>query len=115
MWGVCSKHCTQDTAQSSKMLEAKLDLIPTDKCKKLGESSGEGMRMITRCLSSNGLFFSGVKTNIEICASVKNSDTLPYIVFQKSGNGLKEIEQNTERIEYFGGSDACQGDSGGPL
>ena len=39
-WGVCSKHCTEETAQSSTMLEAKLDLIKDDKCAKLGKSSG---------------------------------------------------------------------------
>ena len=59
--------------------------------------------------------FSGVKQEIEICASVKNQDTLPYVVFQRSSNGVKEVEQNKETVEYYGGSDACQGDSGGPL
>jgi len=58
---------------------------------------------------------SGVRGDVEICASVYNVETVPYAIYERQGGLYRKIEQKTERIEYFGGSDACQGDSGGPM
>ncbi len=38
-----------------------------------------------------------------------------YFLFVMNTLINDQIEQKTETVEYFGGSDACQGDSGGPL
>ena len=95
-WGVCSRHCTEDTAASPKMMEARLDIIGQEKCADLGTSSN-------------------VKPNIEICASVKNKEFVPYMVFDQSNGNFRMVERDQEKLEFYGGADACQGDSGGPL
>ena len=95
-WGLCTKHCSEDSKNSATMLEARLDLLDTKECDKLGKSSG-------------------VNTEVEICAASKNIDNLAYAVFSKSADGFKEERRDTEKVEYYGGRDACQGDSGGPL
>ena len=56
-----------------------------------------------------------INTDNELCAALKNNDTIPVVVYKKEGNKFKKFEEKKESVVYYGGSDACQGDSGGPL
>jgi len=57
-----------------------------------------------------------IDTSTELCAALKNEDTVKYVVYRKKDDDdFEEYEKKEETVQYYGGSDACQGDSGGPL
>lgn len=95
-WGTCSSHCTSKGGGTA-MREAKLSIMKQKECQQLGKAMG-------------------IDTKTEMCAALKNNDSIPYVTYKKGGGGkFEKVEESDDDLIYYGGSDACQGDSGGPL